>query len=284
MKTNKISVNDIVKGKFDLYVEGTHQPEYSGDKEIVIGQEQFLPQFDEKILNRKYKRHLEIKFTFPKDYEIQEFQRKTALVLINNIEVLSPEKEETKATKEAKQDDAKLKELEARISELENKLNEKDTQIRVMEYSFKEKADELTKKATEKLNEKINELQNKTNETIKEKQAYALARFIEDLEVPFNNLAMATKAGENSDNIQVKNYCIGFSMVVSQFEQVFSDHNIQLITPELGTEFDANISQIVDWGYMPELKNHVVLKVVRQGIKIADRVVKPASVIVNKLD
>ncbi|WP_036452187.1 nucleotide exchange factor GrpE [Mycoplasma buteonis] len=273
MKMNKIGLNDKITADFALLVDNEKQDNYTKNMTIELGKEEYLPEFDEKLINRKYKRTLEVKFTFSKDYPISEFRKKEAVVLLNNINIVG---------KQAKNFKEEVDKLESLISELKAKLTTKESEFKIMEYTFKAKAEEVSKKAKEQLEQKISELETKSKIEIQEKQQFALAKFIEDLEMPFNNLAMATKAGENSDNIQVKNYCIGFSLVIKQFEQVFNDHNIELITPVIGNEFDANTQEVVDFSNNSEIDENIITKVVRQGIKIQDRVIKPASVMVNK--
>lgn len=271
MKAIKIKDNNILKGEFKLYVEDQKQDNYSGYREITIGKEEYLPFFDEKIVNRKIKKTLEVKFSFAKDYPIEEFRRKSALIIIDNIEIIE-------------QENFKGNESEnlAKIKELEHKLSLKENEIKVLEYTFKEKASELSNKANEQIAQFRKELEEKNKNELAQAKKFALLKFIEDFETPFNNFKMAVQAGENSDNIQVKNYCYGFNIVSQQFEQVLNDHGVSLILPQVGQEFDAHKEQAIDFSTLTDFENNIITKVVKPGIMIEDRVIKPASVVVNK--
>ncbi|RIV16768.1 nucleotide exchange factor GrpE [Mycoplasmopsis gallopavonis] len=272
MKFLKINNGDKIKGNFELFINGHLNLDFSGIREIEIGQNSYLPDFDERLINRKVKKEMEVKFIFSKDYPIVEFQRKEAIVVIKNLEIA---KNNTNSNFETQ-------ELLTKIKELELKLAEKESQLKITEYTFKQKAEEITSKANEKIESLRKEIEEKNKLELAQNKEFALARFVEDFEVPFNNFKLAMNIGANSEDPQVKNYCIGFNLIANQFNQVLEDHGILLIEPKIGQEFNPYEEEAIDFQNDVNLANNTIVKVVKPGLKIGTRIIKPASVVLNK--
>ncbi|WP_334687844.1 nucleotide exchange factor GrpE [Mycoplasmopsis cynos] len=103
----------------------------------------------------------------------------------------------------------------------------------------------------------------------------------ESFAIPFNNFISAISAEENSPTQEVQNYCLGFNIVSKQFENLLEENGVQLIRPELNTEFNPEFQEAIDFKEDSESHNKV-LKVVRLGFSLNGRVVVPASVILSK--
>ncbi|MCU9939835.1 nucleotide exchange factor GrpE [Mycoplasmopsis felis] len=117
----------------------------------------------------------------------------------------------------------------------------------------------------------------KEKETIKQ---FALQNFLEDFMTLFNNLTMAVNAGSNSTSQEVKNYNLGFNIVLQQFENVFNNHNVELIKPDLESEFNPDVQEVID--FIEDNTNNIIKKVVSYGIKLNGRLITPAKVILTK--
>ncbi|EIE41997.1 chaperone protein GrpE [Mycoplasmopsis canis UFG1] len=270
MTNIKIKHNDILKANFKLIIEDAIISEYSNKYEIVVGKNEYLPDFDDYLNGRKIKDNLEIKFSFPKNYSIRDFAGKKAIVEMSEI-VLS-ENNSSKTN-----DD----ELKKKIAELEAKLSLKELEIIKLSEAYKLKANEFGSKTQEKIEQITNEYKEKLDQEKKEIKKYALQSFAEDFAIPYNNFISAIKAGENSQSAEVKNYVYGFNIVAKQFESLLNDNNIQLIKPEINSEFDPTLQEVVDFKESEE-SNNKIIKVIRYGFSLNGRVIVPSSVVLSK--
>ncbi|MGY5139397.1 nucleotide exchange factor GrpE [Mycoplasmopsis gallinarum] len=119
-------------------------------------------------------------------------------------------------------------------------------------------------------------------EELEKAQKYALQKFVDDFSNPFSILKVAVNAGSNSNDQAVKNYVLGFNMVLNQVEDVLRNHGIIEFSPEIGSIFDPETSKVIEQIEDYEKPNNTVLKVTSSGLKLHDRVIKPAIVVVSK--
>ena len=92
-----------------------------------------------------------------------------------------------------------------------------------MNKTFKIKLLEVSKKAEDEVKEEKARTSKLFEEQKKEAKMYALQKFMEDFLSPYASLKMAILAGKKNENPVVKNFIIGFDMIVKQLENVFSD-------------------------------------------------------------
>lgn len=71
----------------------------------------------------------------------------------------------------------------------------------------------------------------------------------------------------------------GFKMAIDQMDSVLSEYGLACIN-ETGNEFDPQLHEAIS--YEPGDKEGIILKVVRNGYKINEHLLRPASVIVSK--
>ncbi|MHA3785929.1 nucleotide exchange factor GrpE [Mycoplasma sp. Z463D] len=277
MNSTKLNVGDVIKGNFTLFLGDEIVPEYTKQTSIELGKEQYLPNFDEYLINRKVKPTLEVKLSFSKTYPLENLAGKTAKVVIEEIHV----KHASKA-KDSKQDQEEIAKLQAEVAELKAKLAEKEHKILVDEYMYKEKLESLQAKAKEKLEAEQAHLHEKMKNEKAEIKKYALQGFFEDFIEPFNNFLAATNAGTNSDNDIVRNYCYGFSIVAKQFTNLLEDNGAYIVEPQVGNEFNPEKEEVLDFVVDESKENNTIVRVVRLGLAIDSRLVKPAGVIVVK--
>ncbi|WP_027332576.1 nucleotide exchange factor GrpE [Mycoplasmopsis gallinarum] len=119
-------------------------------------------------------------------------------------------------------------------------------------------------------------------EELEKAQKYALQKFVDDFSNPFSILKVAVNVGSNSNDQAVKNYVLGFNMVLNQVEDVLRNHGIIEFSPEIGSIFDPETSKVIEQIEDYEKPNNTVLKVTSSGLKLHDRVIKPAIVVVSK--
>lgn len=267
----KLKNLDQLKGNFQLLVDNQVIEEYSKEMQITIGNNEYLPGFDDYLLGRKVKEDFEVKFFFPKNYELESFAGKKAIVKIDNIQVSSQELNNSK----------ELEELKNKVLMLESKLSLKELEIHQMSEAFKQKANEFASKTQEKIDQISNEYKEKLDNEKANIKKYALQSFAEGFAIPFNNFLSAINVGQNSSNQEVQNYCFGFNIVSKQFETLLNENGIELINPELNSEFNPETQEVVDFKEDQD-SNNKILKIVRLGFSLNGRVISPASVVLSK--
>ena len=112
---------------------------------------------------------------------------------------------------------------------------------------------------------------------------YALGPFAKDLLGVADNLTRAIEAvpDDQREAEGVKTLLEGVEMTERELAGVFERHNITRISPE-GEAFNPNFHQAVAEVPMPDKKSGTVINVVQAGYLIADRLIRPAMVVVAK--
>ena len=129
----------------------------------------------------------------------------------------------------------------------------------------------------------IAEMENMRKRMQKEKQE--LTRFSTDSVVAeflpaLDNFENALRFAENA-SLDVKNWAIGFTMILSQFKEVLHDHGIIAFHAE-GTIFNPESHEAVEIEETLEVPDGTIIKEFSKGYKSSLRIVRPARVKVAK--
>ncbi len=84
---------------------------------------------------------------------------------------------------------------------------------------------------------------------------------------------------DNLENAQQHLNDEGLAMVIKQFKDVLSQEGVEEIEA-VGQKFDPNLHEATE--VVKGEKNNVVVKVLRKGYKLGERVLRPAQVVVEK--
>ncbi len=95
-----------------------------------------------------------------------------------------------------------------------------------------------------------------------------------------DNLENALRFAENSGS-EVKNWAVGFEMILSQFKEVLHNHGIVSFHSE-GNTFDADLHEAVEIDETEEHPDGTILHEFTKGYKSSLRTVRPARVKVAK--
>ncbi|GHC04480.1 nucleotide exchange factor GrpE [Cerasicoccus arenae] len=102
---------------------------------------------------------------------------------------------------------------------------------------------------------------------------------IEDLLPALDNFQMgldhAAKASSAADVAK------GFEFIVSQISQILEQRGLVQVMPKIGDEFDHHQHDAVGHEASDETPDHHILKVMRVGYQLHDRLLRPASVVVS---
>ncbi|MBU4692988.1 nucleotide exchange factor GrpE [Mycoplasma sp. CSL7491-lung] len=269
---------NIIEADFEILLNGESLPDFKIKKQITLGKNEYIEglEVDKFIIGLPIKKELELSINVPENFENKIISGNEVKIYLKNIKLINYDARNLEISKLKKVEERNL-ELEKRVLELENKL-------KANEVVFVEKAKQLSQAIEEKIAKEKEILFEKAKKEKDEIKSFALQGFLEDFINPFNNFVMAQKVAENSENDQLRNYAIGFNIVIKQIIDILESNNAELIIPTLNTEFDPNTQQVVDvvQTYNQIDKDNQITKVVRYGIKLSGRVITPASVVISK--
>ncbi|VEU76195.1 nucleotide exchange factor GrpE [Mycoplasmopsis columboralis] len=273
----KIKKGDVLNGTFKAVINDQEIKELSGFKSIVVGENDLKSNLDDFLIDKKYKRHYAFEVTLNEDYPNKDLQNQVVSLEISDVNITTSgaPSEKDKLKEEVENLKKENEELKLQVATLNNTL-------RTSEYLFKEKMLQASDKAQKTIEEKTLEIANKYAKDKEEVKKFALQKLASELAVPYNNLLMATKAGENSDNAQVKNYCYGFSLVIKQLQNALNESGIELIEPNVGEIFNAHEQEAIDVVSDSSMQHEQIVAVIRVGFKLQDRTIVPAQVKINK--
>lgn len=85
----------------------------------------------------------------------------------------------------------------------------------------------------------------------------------------------------STDNVDVKNFLVGFEMVHKQFVESLASEGVEIIEAK-GQLFDPNLHQAVMQEEAEGVEAGIVLDEMQKGYKLKDRVIRPAMVKVSQ--
>jgi len=116
-------------------------------------------------------------------------------------------------------------------------------------------------------------------EELKREKAYASMpvcdKMIDAIETVEQALGMPT------EDPQFKNFLYGFRMIKDMILNVLVDEGVKLIPMKVGDPFDPNIAHAIDTSHDPELPENTILKIIKNGYRYKDRLLRPAMVLIN---
>lgn len=127
------------------------------------------------------------------------------------------------------------------------------------------------------------EMENSRKRLQKEKQdltQYAVQNVIVDFLHPIDHLENALNFTQNMTG-EVKNWALGFQMILSQFKEVLVSNGVVAFKSE-GTPFDPHCHEAVEMIETNEFPPGTVISESVRGYKMGERVIRPARVKVAK--
>ena len=154
---------------------------------------------------------------------------------------------------------------------------------------LKEELDEKNK-VIDELNEKIKyhqaELINyrkRKEEEVTNRLKYANQDLISELILILDNFERAIRLDDNDLSDELSKFLKGFKMMYASFDDVLKKYGLEEIEAE-HKEFDPNTMDALMTDNDKDFKDGEVLEVLLKGYRLKDRVIRPASVRVNKLE
>lgn len=149
----------------------------------------------------------------------------------------------------------------------------------------------------DKLQEKIKELENKLllnqaelinyrkrkDEETSSLLKFANQDFMLDLIPILDNFERAIQRDDNDLTDELSKFLAGFKMMYGHFVETMKKYGLEEI-PADGLDFDPTCMQALMTDKVEEKADNVVLEVFMKGYRLKDRVIRPATVKVNKLE
>ena len=86
---------------------------------------------------------------------------------------------------------------------------------------------------------------------------------------------------EASKHIEAKNYVEGFAMATNQLENLLNEYGLSVIEPT-NEIFDPKSHEAISYEESEGLEDGVVIKTIRSGYKLGEKLLRPASVVLSK--
>lgn len=126
------------------------------------------------------------------------------------------------------------------------------------------------------------ELDNYRKRVVREKEdsiRYANASLLESLLPILDNFELGLSAAQGAPD--AANIVLGFEMVRKQFDDFLRAQGVEVIDAT-GQVFDPNLHEAVGQEASAEVAEGTVIRQLRRGFKLKDRLLRPASVFVSK--
>lgn len=109
-------------------------------------------------------------------------------------------------------------------------------------------------------------------------EIYGGRKLARDMLSVYDNMKRALDTLDDEKREANKNLVEGIELTQRELLNIFAQHNITPINPEVGEKFDPEIHQAMFEAPMPDVKAGCVLQVMSEGFMIADRLLRPAQV------
>jgi len=108
---------------------------------------------------------------------------------------------------------------------------------------------------------------------------YANNSLLESLLPILDNFELGLDAAKNVP--EAAGIVQGLQMVRKQLEDFLRDHGVEIVNAE-GSFFDPNVHEAVAHEPNPDVTEGTVVRQLRKGFRLKDRLIRPASVVVSK--
>lgn len=192
-------------------------------------------------------------------------------------------KEEIK--QEEKHEDCKCKENDKKCchehkkhSHDNNKLKEKEAEIE----KLKKELEESVKKVQYAQAELVNYRKRKDDEVASYKK-YCNQDLITELIPIVDNFERAISLDDNNLTDELSKFLHGFKLMYASLTEVLRKFGVEEIS-RAGEVFDSNLEEALMTDNIDSVDDDIVTEVLLKGYKLKDRVIRPASVKINKKD
>ena len=186
-------------------------------------------------------------------------------------------KEQVKKEKAPVNNKEKKKDVKANSS---NKDKGEIKQLKEENLALKKQCEELVEKVKLAQAELINYRKRKDDE-ISAFKKYCNQDIITDLIPVIDSFERAIKLDDNDLTDELSKFLTGFKMMYASLMEVLKKYGVTEISRQ-GEPFDSNLEEALMTDNLDNYEDDVVTEVLLKGYKLIDRVIRPASVKINK--
>ena len=186
--------------------------------------------------------------------------------------------EKLKETKEKKE----CQEKNIKEKKHSEKIDKKHEAMKQEIDKLKKELEEATKKAQYAQAELINYRKRKDEEVSSYKK-YCNQDLITELIPVIDNFERAIKHDDNNLDDELSKFLDGFKMMYASLSEIMKKFGVEEISRR-GEVFDSKLEEALMTDNIKDMDDDVVTEVLLKGYKLHDRVIRPASVKINKND
>lgn len=108
---------------------------------------------------------------------------------------------------------------------------------------------------------------------------YGNQRLVEELLPALDNFAMGMQAAEGDSGSMIY---MGMQMVQKQLEGFLENQGVIEVVVAVGSDFDPNLHDAMSQEVTADFEEGKIIRVMRKGYKMGDRLIRPAYVVVSK--
>ena len=172
-------------------------------------------------------------------------------------------------------------EKETKKSKKDNKKNEINELKELVQTLTKELED--TKNKVSYSQAELVNYRKRKDEEVENLLKYANKDIILELIPIIDNFERAIKLDDNNLTDELSKFLSGFKMMYSELVNILHKFGVEEIDRK-GEVFDPNMEQALMIDNDPNFKDDEVLEVLLKGYKLKDRIIRPATVKINKLE
>ena len=109
-------------------------------------------------------------------------------------------------------------------------------------------------------------------------EKYGGSRLARDLLPVYDNLNRALNSVDEDKRAENEAVIEGVELTLRELQNVFEKHGVQVIAPEVGDKFDANLHEAMFEAPLPDTKKDEIIQVMANGFMLYDRLLRPAQV------
>lgn len=173
-----------------------------------------------------------------------------------------------------------IEELTNQNKNLLNKCNSYELQIKAINDEYVKKMTEKAKQANELIEKKTNEIKTILTKEFETKTKFSLEKILVDIINVINQFEIAL-SHEPTDP-KILNYQKGFNMFLTMLKTLLTNADVKEVSVNINQEFDPTKMECFELQNSNEINNNCVIKVIKKGYQLHDRVIAPALVIVCK--
>ncbi|MBK1834928.1 nucleotide exchange factor GrpE [Roseibacillus ishigakijimensis] len=146
--------------------------------------------------------------------------------------------------------------------------------LAAMEAEIQKYKDESLRRAAE-----MDNYRKRMAKELEESRKFANQRLLSELLPVLDNFGMGMQMAEQEQGSMLYQ---GMAMVQGQLNEFFNSQGVKPVDIEVGGDFDPNFHEAVSQEESDEIEEGKVLRVVRRGYFVGERLLRPANVIVAK--